>query len=105
MILASGTLLIYLGEGYAGWRDAVRQSAAAGAVFAFVLCILLAPVIDASVTRSRAGLSDDQLSGAVSFHLFWTWLIAFIPLWIIAFGFAVRPRSRAFTQAGPPPLG
>ncbi|TXM67241.1 MnhB domain-containing protein [Methylobacterium sp. WL120] len=49
VILASGTLLIYLGEGYAGWRDAVRShwldGLEGGGALLFNLCGL-APMLD-----------------------------------------------------------
>ncbi|WP_127501667.1 hypothetical protein [Actinoplanes solisilvae] len=96
IVLAILLACFYRPPAPSGWPDALRQAAAAGAVFALVFCLVIAPIVDASVAPLSANLSDaraTELTVVVSYRLFWTWLIAFVPLVMVTFGFAVRPRN------------
>ena len=71
VILASGTLLIYLGEGYAGWRDAVRShwldGLEGGGALLFVLCGL-APMLAGHAFMENVlplGTFRDLMSGGL----------------------------------------
>jgi ammonia channel protein AmtB len=86
------------------WRDALCEAAPVAAVGALLLCIMVAPIIDAAVAPLCADSSDIEATGVtvvVSSRLSWTWLIAYIPLWITFFGIALRPSTRS-TRASPP---
>ncbi len=56
VILASGTMLAYLGEGYAGWRDAVRShwldAMEGGGALLFALCGLAPMLVGAAFCRT-----------------------------------------------------
>lgn len=71
VILASGTLLIYLGEGYAGWRDAIRShwldALEGGGALLFALCGL-APMLTGAAFMQNIlplGTFRDLFSGGL----------------------------------------
>jgi len=71
VILASGTLIIYLGEGYAGWRDAVRShwldGLEGGGALLFTLCGL-APMLTGAAFMQNIrplGTFRDLMSGGL----------------------------------------
>lgn len=71
VILASATLLIYLGEGYAGWRDAVRShwldALEGGGALLFALCGL-APMLTGAAFMQNVlplGTFRDLFSGGL----------------------------------------
>lgn len=71
VILASGTLLAYLGEGYAGWRDVVRShwldAMEGGGALLFVLCGL-APMLTGAAFMQNVlplGTFRDLYSGGL----------------------------------------
>ena len=71
VILASGTLLIYLGEGYAGWRDAVRSqwldALEGGGALLFALCGLTPMLTGAAFMQNvlPLGTFRDLFSGGL----------------------------------------
>ena len=71
MILASGTLLIYLGEGYVGWRDAVRShwldALEGGGALLFALCGLAPMLMGAAFMQNvlPLGTFRDLFSGGL----------------------------------------
>ena len=80
----------------ATWMVALRQSAGAASVFALVLCIMIAPLLDAAAESLTAPLTERraaELTVQISWQLFSTWVVAFLTLWMIAFGWASRPRA------------
>ncbi|WP_433794729.1 hypothetical protein [Actinoplanes sp. CA-252034] len=86
------------------WRDALYEAASVAAVGALLLCIMVAPIIDAAVAPLSADSSATkamEVTVVVSSRLSWTWLMAFIPLWITLFGIALRPSARS-TPTTPP---
>ncbi|MEU8820437.1 hypothetical protein [Actinoplanes sp. NPDC048796] len=74
------------------WRDALREATPVAAVGALLFCIMLAPVIDAAVAPLSEPLTDKratEITALVSLRLFWTWLMTFVPLWIVLFATAI----------------
>lgn len=90
----------------AGWRDALREATPAAAVGALLFCIMIAPIIDAGVAPLSANLSETratEVTVVVSSRLSWTWLMAFLPLWITLFGAAIRPPAQSARTYSPGP--
>ena len=71
VILASGTLLIYLGEGYSAWRDSVRSGwldvMEGGGALVFALCGLVPMLLGFAFMENRLpfGTLKDMLSGGL----------------------------------------
>jgi multicomponent Na+:H+ antiporter subunit B len=71
VILASGTLLIYLGEGYSGWRDAIHShwldALEGGGALLFALCGLAPMLVGAAFMQNilPLGTFRDLFSGGL----------------------------------------